>query len=500
MTERWQVFLQYIGEISDLMTATAVLGWDQQTNMPSGAAETRANQVATLRRQAHRLMMRDEVGALLEELEAEVVGMPYDSFEASLLRVARREYEKVSRLPEDFVAEWARGTALAFGAWTRAKAARSFALFGPHLERLVTLERERADILGSGGSPYDAALANFEPDVTTEQVAVLFSQLRDSLVPLVAAIEKKQDLIDDAPLRQHFPEAQQWQLSLRALQLVGFDMKRGRLDRAEHPFTTRFSSRDVRITTNMKPTYFSSGLFSTMHEAGHALYEQGIPWSFHRTPLDNGATLSIHESQSLLWENLIGRSRLFWQHFLPVARELFPTQLAGVSLDRMYRAVNRVQPSPVRLEADEVTYDLHIFIRFELEQALITGALAVKDLPEAWSDKYQSYLGVRPPDDSVGVLQDVHWSNGLFGYFPTYTLGNILAAQLWQAMETVPGVYEQLEKGRFGALRQWLDDNVYVHGAKFTTQELAQRVTGSPLRIDPYVKYIRRKYTELYQL
>lgn len=500
LSKKWEEFLGYLGELADLSGAVHVLGWDQQTYMPSSGVETRATQLATLERHIHQLFVREEMGNLLAHLEKEMAGLPYDSFEASILRLTRREYDRATRVPARLVREMAHATAIAFDAWSKAKAISNFASFRPHLEHLQELQLEHATALGYDETPYDALLSIYEPDLTSKQVGELFAQLRDRLVPLVAAIQERLNMADDGPLRQYFPETGQWQLSQRVLDLMGFNTKQGRLDKAEHPFTTSFSPRDVRLTTNIRPNHLASSLFSTMHEAGHGLYEQGIPWKYHRTPLGTSVTLSVHESQSRLWENLVGRSRLFWQHFMPVVREVFPSQLSGMNVDRLYRAANRVEPSLIRVDADEVTYNLHIFIRFELEQDLIAGRLAVKDLPDAWNSKYESYLGVTPSDDARGVLQDVHWASGLFGYFPTYALGNVLSVQIWDTMQQDGEISYQLKKGRFSAIKTWLNKNVYVYGAKFTTQELAKRVTGSPLVVEPYLRYIEGKFREIYAL
>lgn len=499
MSERWRRLLELLGEITDLRFSEAVLSWDQQTYMPPGGAESRASQVATLQKLAHRILTSDEVGSLLSDLEGELAGLPDDSFEVRLHQVTRRRYEDAVRIPPNLVLELARTSSLAFAAWLRAKSAADFAVFRPHLERMVELQLAKADALGYQDSPYDALLRVYEPDLDSAQVTSLFEQLRVRLVPLVAEIGQ-QPALDDSSLRQHYPESGQWQLCLKVLELMGFDLTHGRLDKSEHPFTTHFGSRDIRLTTHINTTSLGSALMSAMHEGGHGLYEQGIPWDFQRTPLAQGATLSIHESQSRLWENLVGRSRVFWQHFLPIARQVFPQQFRQVGIDGIYRAMNRVEPSLIRVDADEVTYNLHIFIRFELEQGLITGQLAVGELVEAWRDRYEHYLGVTPSDDATGVLQDVHWAHGLYGYFPTYALGNIVSVQFWNEMMQEPGLPGQLLKGRFTVVRDWLRENVHVHGAKFTTQELVQRVTGSPLQAEPYLDYIERKYRRLYEI
>jgi carboxypeptidase Taq len=500
MSEKWQQLLSRLGEIHDLEGSCAVLGWDQQTYMPPGGNQVKASQLATLLKLAHNMFVSDEMGELLEDLEAEMKDMPYDSFEAGILRVTRRAYDQAKCLSEDLVTELAKARTLAFAAWAKAKQESDFSIFRPQLEHTLELKRQQAEALTYTDTPYDALLRLYEPDLNTAQVALLFTQLRERQVPLITAIAASGKKVDTSPIRQHFPDAGQWKLQLRLLELMGFNMEHGRLDRAEHPFTTSFGIQDVRLTTHLYPTDLCSGLFSTIHEAGHGLYEQGIDPKYERTPLANGATLSVHESQSRLWENLIGRSRLFWQHLMPILREIFPQQMAGVNIDRMYQAVNEVKPSFIRVDADEATYNLHIFIRFELEQDLITGKLAVADLPEAWNDKYESYLGIRPSNDAEGVLQDVHWSTGMFGYFPTYALGNILSVQIWDTMKQEPDISAALLKGDFKVVRNWLRKNIHAYGRMFTTQEIAQRVTGRPLTVGPYLDYIETKYKELYGL
>jgi carboxypeptidase Taq len=500
MSEKWQQLLSRLGEISDLSHSCAVIWWDQQTYMPAGGNQIKASQLATLHKLAHNMFVSDEMGALLADLETEMQGMPYDSFEASLLRVTRYDYDQERRLSEELVTELAKAETLAFAAWAKAKQESNFNLFRPQLEHMLELKRQQAEALTYTDTPYDALLKLYEPDLNTAQVESLFSQLRERLVPLIAAISTKGKSVDTTPIRQHFPDAMQWKLHQRLLQMMGFDTEHGRLDRAEHPFTTTFGVQDVRLTTHVYPTDLCSGLYSTIHEAGHGLYEQGVDLKLDRTPLAGGATLSVHESQSRLWENLIGRSRLFWQHFMPTVREIFPQQMAGVNIDQIYRAVNEVKPSFIRVDADEATYNLHIFIRFELEQDLVTGKLAVADLPEAWNNKYESYLGIRPSNDAEGVLQDVHWSGGLFGYFPTYALGNILSVQIWDTMMKESGVRAALLKGDLKVVRSWLRKNIHTYGRMYKTQELAQRVTGSTLTVGPYLDYIETKYKELYDL
>ncbi|HEX6971461.1 MAG TPA: carboxypeptidase M32, partial [Limnochordia bacterium] len=393
---------EILAQVDDLRRAAALLSWDQQTYMPPQGAEARAEQLATLERLAQAALTQPEVGDLLAALEPWAASLPADSFEASLIRVTRREYDKLVKVPARLVAELARATALATDVWARARKDADFGAFRPHLERVVALTIEKADCLG-GASRYDALLDEYEPDMPSETVDQLFQALKERLVPLVQAISERLDRIDDSVLRRSYPLQGQWEFGVEVLKAMGFDMTRGRQDQSPHPFTTSFSPRDVRVTTLLRPDRLAFGLFATIHEGGHGLYEQGIPWEFHRTPLAGGASLGVHESQSRLWENVIGRSRAFWRHFFPILQRMMPEQLADTDAETFYRAVNRVEPSFIRVEADEVTYTLHIFVRYDLERMLVEGTLSVADLPDAWNERMQAYLGLVPPDDGAGV-------------------------------------------------------------------------------------------------
>lgn len=494
-----------LAEVVDLERAGAVLQWDQETYMPSGGSESRAQVLGTLARLAHDRFVSEEVGDLLAKLKPALDELDPESYEASLIRVTARQYEKLRKLPGRLVEEQARVASVAQVVWARAREKQDFAMFQPHLEKLFSLAREAADHLGYPEERYDALLDMYEPGLCTAEVATLFATLKERLVPLVRAIGKARQAgkgtVDDSFLRRPYDEAGQWELTLRALRAMGYDFDRGRQDKSAHPFTIHFSSDDVRITTRIIPDDPMSALFSSIHEGGHALYEQGVPRALSRTPLGAGASLGVHESQSRLWENVVGRSREFWQFFLPVAQEVFPAQLAGVAVEQIYRAVNRVEPSFIRTEADEVTYNLHIFIRFELERAVLNGQLEIGDLPAAWDDKMESYLGIRPPDLARGVLQDIHWSMGSIGYFPTYTLGNVLSVQFYrQAVQEEPEIPQAIARGELGLLKEWLNRRVHVHGAKFEPQELVRKVTGRPLDPQPYLEYIEGKYGDLYGL
>jgi carboxypeptidase Taq len=498
--EKLEQLKAHVARALDLVGASAVLGWDQEVNMPDGGVDGRSQQLSTLSSMAHEIFTSEETGAMLEAAEAEVEGMDYDSDEASLVRVMRREYDKRTKIPTELVIRQSRASSQAFVAWRKAREAKDYAQFQPHLEEIVEIQREKADYLGYEDHPYDALLDQFEPGVTTAQVGTLFNELKAGLVPLTQEIAD-QPQIDDAFLTETYDADRQWDFTLLLLRDIGYDFNRGRQDKAPHPFTTEFSSGDVRVTTRVNPNRPQAAIFSSVHEGGHALYEQGIPETFERTALSGGATLGLHESQSRLWENQVARSLPFWSYYYPILRAFFPKPLAGVSLETFYRAVNKVEPSFIRVEADEVTYNQHIFVRFELEKALVTGELDVADVPEAWNTKYEEYLGITPPDDALGCLQDVHWSHATIGYFPTYTLGNLMSAQIFsRATEDLPGVESRFAKGEFGSLLDWLRDKVHSHGAKFTAPELMEREFGQSLSAQPLLDYLRTKYTEVYDL
>lgn len=488
-----------LARISDLGAASALLSWDQQVNMPPGGSDARAHHLATVRSLAHGLFVADETGRLLERALEESADLPYDSDDASLLRVTQREYEKLRRVPESLVAERARATALSFDAWQKAREESDFAQFRPHLERVLELTIQFAEALGYEERLYDALLDRYEPDMKTSQVAAVFDEVKADLVPLVQTITEQDENLSDDVFDKIYPDQAQWDFGLLVLRNMGFDFKHGRQDRSAHPFTTSFSPHDVRLTTRVQPNHFQSALFGTIHEGGHALYDQGMRIALDRTPLCSGASFGVHESQSRFWENIIARSRDFWRHYLPKLRAFFPQQLKGVDLESFYQAINKVEPSPIRVEADEVTYNLHIFLRFELEQELLEGELAVSDLPEAWNGKMEDYLGITPANDAEGVLQDVHWAEGYFGYFPSYALGNLLAVQFYnQASADMVDLQEQIARGKLEPLREWLRENIHAHGKKFTPVELTKRVTGEEMKAQHFLDYLREKYSEIY--
>ncbi|MGB8644688.1 MAG: carboxypeptidase M32 [Anaerolineae bacterium] len=501
MSDKLNQLYERLGEISDLSKAAAIFSWDMQTYMPSGAAEGRSRQMATLSRLTHEKFTSDEMGRLLEDLAAETQGLPYEDDTVSMIRVLRRDYDQDRKLPGAFVSELAQARGLAQPVWMQARAASNWSLFEPHLQKILALKVREAEYLGYKDRIYDALLDGFEPGMKTAEVEAIFADVRKELVPLVKAIARHADRVSDAVLRQPFDENKQWDLTVAALRSIGFDFERGRQDKSAHPFTTEFSNHDVRVTTRVYPQFFSPAFFGSLHEGGHALYEQGSPDKFERTLMAGGASLGVHESQSRMWENLVGRSRPFWQFFFAQARDLFPDALGAVSLETFYRAVNRVEPSFIRVEADEVTYNLHIMLRFQLENALVEGKLKVQDVPEAWNAAMQDFLGVTPPDVAQGALQDIHWSGGMIGYFPTYSLGNFFAAQLFdQALKEMPDLYTRFEHGDFQPLLSWLREKVHQHGRKFTLDELAVRITGDKLQTRSYIAYLKKKYTQIYDL
>ena len=499
--ERLQELKKRLASVEDLHRASALLGWDQQTYMPPRGAAGRAEQLATLDKIAHELFTDDEIGRLLDDLADAEAKLDYDSDEASLIRVTRRDYDKAKRVPPDLIEEISRTTSLALESWTQAVAESNFKRFQPDLEKIVDLEIQLADHLGYTDRIYDPLLDEFEPQMTTAQVTAIFDGLKPELIALARAIAQRDGAVDDACLFREFDEGKQWNFGLAVIQRLGFDLERGRQDKSIHPFTTRFGYGDTRITTRVEKHCLPMALFGTIHEAGHALYDMGYRQDLERTPLADGASLGAHESQSRLWENVVGRSRGFWKFYFPQLQKVFPAQLADQDAESFYRAVNRVHPSLIRIQSDEVTYSLHIMLRFELENDLVERKLKVADVPEAWNAKMKEYLGVVPPDDAQGCLQDIHWSGGSIGYFATYTLGSIFAVQLFeQAVRAIPSLPAQIEHGEFGELLKWLRLNVHQHGRKFTLDELARKVTGEPLQPRSYLGYLKNKFGEIYGL
>jgi carboxypeptidase Taq len=488
-------------EIGDIGYAGAVLNWDMSTYMPPGGATARGRQAALLGKIAHEKSVDPGLGKLLDGVARHGESLPYESDEASLIRVARRDFEKAIKVPSDFIERYNALSAAAYVAWSKARPADDFAAVAPLLEKNVELSREYAGYFAPYRNVADPAIDDYDPGMTTETVRALFTALRRELLPIVRAIAG-QDEIDDGCLHGTFGEAAQLEFSTSVIKRLGYDFERGRIDKTHHPFCTKFSAGDVRITTRFDAHDIGDALFSTIHECGHAMYEQGVAPAIADTPLGSGASAGVHESQSRLWENAVGRSRGFWSYFYPALRDVFPQPFGAVPPETFYRAINRVRRSLIRTDADEVTYNLHVMLRFDLEADLLEGRLKVKDLPEAWRTRMQSDLGIAPNSDREGCLQDVHWfSGGIGGAFQGYIIGNILGAQLYAAaVKAHPEIPRDITDGEFGKLRDWLVANVHRHGRKFKPAELVEGATGSPLTIAPYMAYLRGKYGELYKL
>ncbi|NOT05958.1 MAG: carboxypeptidase M32 [Anaerolineales bacterium] len=498
MSEKLNQLKEILGEVSDLNHAGSVLSWDQQVNMPPGGGEARGQQLATLGKLSHEKSTSDKVGKLLDDLKQEFAGS--DSDDAALVRVAARNFDKTMRVPSEFVSEQAVVTTAAFEAWVEAKKKSDFSIFHPHLEKVFDLARKYVSFFPPSDHLYDVLLDDYEPGMKTADVQAIFDKLRPQQVKLIRNIKSAKQVKDDF-LHKKYAEKKVWDFSATIASKFGYDFSRGRQDKAAHPFETSFSVNDVRITNRYEPDNPLATLFSGMHESGHAMYEQGINPAYERTPLANGVSSAVHESQSRMWENLVGRSLPFWEHFFPELKKLFPTQLDGVSAKTFYKAINKVEPTFIRVNADEATYNLHIMLRLELEIAMIEGKVAIKDLPEIWNTKMQEYLGITPPDDAHGVLQDIHWSAGLIGYFPTYALGNLVSVQLWEKInKDIRDLDSQIHDGKFDELLAWLRKNIHVHGHKYDPQDLVKNVAGSKIDPSAYVRYLTKKYSDIYGL
>lgn len=488
-----------LAEVRDLDYAGSVLNWDQETHMPPAGIHGRSEQLATLSKLSHETFTAPLTGRLLKQAAAES-DVTRSRAKSAIVRVAQRDYAQAKKLPTDFVAEVTRHQSQAQQAWARARKANDFKSFAPWLKKSFDYARRQADYLGWKEHPYDALLDVYEPGATAALIRTLFADLRAQQVPLVKAIQAHADRVSDDCLRREYPKAAQEAFAIEAAKRVGYSFERGRMDYTAHPFCTNFSRDDVRITTRADERFFNPMFFSVLHEAGHAMYEQGVSPIWARTPVGSGASLGVHESQSRMWENLVGRSRPFWIFMYPHLQRHLPA-FADVPLETFYKAINRSKPTLIRVEADEVTYNLHIMVRFELELALLEGKLRVKDVPDAWNAKYDEYLGLRPPTDADGCLQDIHWSMGLIGYFPTYTLGNLMSVQLFEAARRdIPDLQRQFTKGKFDALLAWMNQHVHQHGRSLQPNELISKATGQRPTAAPYLAYLRAKYSDIYGL
>lgn len=489
--------LDRYAEFQDLTKASQILEWDQETMLPEGGAPARSEHLATLAKVAHEKIVGRDFKRALKDAEAAKVSPR----EQAMLREARREHHRAAKIPSELVQEVTRAESRGLAAWRKAYRTSRWSEFESQLATLVRLKRRVADAVGYDGVPYDALLDVYEPGATVATLDPLLGELEEATRPLVRKIAASRRRPDPKILLKPFPKEGQLAFGRTVVEAMGFDFTRGRIDLSTHPFCSGFAPGDVRLTTRVYPSDLKPCLFGLIHEAGHGLYEQGLDEKRQRTPIGSAVSLGIHESQSRLWENVVGRSIPFWRHFLPKLQEVFPEQMKGVSLEAFHFAVNEVAPSFVRVEADEVTYNLHIVLRYGIEKGLLDGTIRPKDLPAIWNRRMKDLLGIVPSRDSEGVLQDIHWSMGLFGYFPTYSLGNLYAAQLWERVKRdLPGVESGIAKGHLLPLREWLRKKIHHHGREFSAAQLVRRATGRSPDSRHFVEYVTRKYGELYDL
>ena len=486
-----------IGEVADLQAATSILEWDQETYMPPKGAEARGQQLATLSALSHRMFTDPELGALLRRLNDASEKLSAD--DATLVSETFYDYDRSTKYPEAFVKEFAEAQSRAFNVWLKAREQSDFAVFQPELEHIVDLNRRKAELAGYEGSPYNGLLEGYERGMRAETLREIFATLAARQSELVKAIVQSGNNAEPAWLNQDWDETAQWDVAIQMLKDMGYDLDAGRQDKAAHPFTMTLAINDVRVTTRIHRDRLFSGFLSSLHEGGHALYEQGFQPQDARTTLAASPSLGMHESQSRLWENIVGRSLPFWRHYMPLMQKAFSAMPETVAAEDLYRAVNRVEPSLIRVEADECTYNLHVILRFEIEVDLIEGRIEVKDVPAIWNEKMKSYLGVDVPDDARGCLQDVHWSHGAFGYFPTYALGNLYSAQIFEvALRDIPNLWDEIAAGRFSPLLTWLREHVHRHGRRKTAPELVRDISGAEPNCEPFLRYLDAKFRPLY--
>ncbi|MEO8759399.1 MAG: carboxypeptidase M32 [Bacteroidia bacterium] len=487
----------HMQRIADVNYAAATLGWDQETYMPSGASGFKASQLSTLSGISHQLFTGDNTMHLLQSTKNNTA---LNEREKKNVTQIEEDFERQKKYPTEFVENMSRAVSAAFNAWQQARKENNFKIFAPYLEKLVAIKKQECELLGYQNHPYNSLLNLHEKNATVAELDVLFSDVRKELVPFVKQIQQAKQ-VDNKFFFQPFEKNAQWQFGIELLQQMGFDFNRGRQDISSHPFTTSFSQNDVRVTTRINENDFSEMIWSCIHEGGHALYEQGLPADQYGMPLGEAISLGIHESQSRLWENNVGRSLPYWKHNFEVAKKYFPTQLQAISAEDFYKGTNRVEASFIRTNADELTYHFHVMIRYEIEKQIFEDKLKVNDLPEYWNAKYKEYLGIDIPNDSQGVLQDVHWSHGSFGYFPTYSLGSFYAAQFFnQAQKEIPNLINEIENGNTANLLNWLREKIHVHGKFYTAQELCEKITGEKLNFTYFMKYAKNKFGTIYDL
>ncbi len=488
-----------LAKIHDLGAVEGILSWDQQTKMPPRAGEVRSAQIATIVGLQHELFTSDETGRLLDSLDGFANGQDPSSDEARLIRVTQRDWDRVRRVPNQLASDLAQAAGEGYGAWQQARANSDFASFVPYLERTIDLKRRYVECFPDVAEPWDALFEDYESGMTAAEVKTVFGRVQAGLTPLMKLIADNPHAVDDSPLRGYFPADRQEKLSRRLLSHWGFNDEGWRLDPTAHPFASSAATTDIRITTRYDEGYLGASLFGTLHECGHGMYEGGVSTALERSPLCRGVSLGLHESQSRMWENLVGRSPEYWKFAFPIVTEEFPAQFKDVDEATLYRAVNKMAPSFIRVEADEASYTLHIVIRFELELAIFRGELQAAELEEAWNAKYKEYLGIDVPDAATGVLQDVHWSLGLMGYFPCYALGNLLSCQIWDRMNgDIPDISHKIESWEFAPLQDWLREHLWRHGRKFSPKDTILLAAGAPLNPEPYLTYLTEKVTGLY--
>jgi carboxypeptidase Taq len=493
--KKLDLYKSLMHRIADINYSSAVLQWDQEVYMPAKGSTARSSQLATLAGIAHTESTSEELGDVINDL---LNDESVDGKDRRNLIESKRNYKDRLKFTKDFVVKMSREVSDAFNAWQRAKKANDFSLYAGNLEKLVALKLEECEMLGYTDHPYDALINQHEFGATKESLDRLFGDVKDQLVPFVNRVLDEEPP-DSSFIYHHYPKNDQWKFGIRLLEHMGFDFKAGRQDISTHPFTINFSANDVRVTTRINEDDLSEMIWSCIHEGGHALYEQGLPADDYGLPSGEYLSLGVHESQSRLWENNVGRSYDYWEHNYSTLQNIYPKNLSTVSLNKFYRGINKVQSSLIRTSADELTYHLHVLIRYELEIALIEKQIAVKDLPGEWNKLYKKYLNIDVPSDSKGVLQDVHWSHGSFGYFPTYSIGSFLAAQFFnKAMEQIPGLKADIRSGKSATLKKWLNENIHALGRQYNAEELCVKVTGEPLNLRHFMDYTRQKYCGLY--
>lgn len=495
MNDLYNEYQEITQKAADLYYASAVLQWDQEVYMPKKGFPYRGRQLATLASQAHEWMTSERYGNLLRELSAK---NGLTDVQQQNVRLSLEDYERNKKLTPEFVETLTKQTSDSYNAWIQSRQDNNFQTYALQLEKMLALKRQQADMYGYEAHPYDALLDEYEKGATVAMLNPVFEDVKKHLPELLKKINSGNQ-VDDSFFEGNYPRQQQWDFSIEVLKQMGYDFDAGRQDISEHPFSTSFAPTDVRVTTRVNEKDLASLLWSSIHEGGHALYEQGLPESQYGMPLGAATSLGIHESQSRLWENCVGRSLPFWKYFYPKLQQYFSEQLKSVSVEAFYKGMNKVQPSLIRTESDEVTYHFHVMIRYEIEKALLEGKIEAKDLNKVWNEYYQKYLGISAPDDKKGVLQDVHWSHGSFGYFPTYSLGSFYAAQFFeQAEKEIAGLTGQVENGEFGQLLHWLREKVHVHGRRYRSEELCERITGKGLDFMSFMRYAEKKYAGIY--